>query len=97
MVSLSTSNSLDVSYLDREITNIEEKAVVALEAVKLVMEGDKIILDASTNAWYMAKELPDIKITVLTNSIKVATELSSKKQITVISTGVFYNLNHCHL
>src|SRR5699024_6765680 len=37
--------------------------------------------------WYMAKELPDIQITVLTNSIKAAMELSVKKQITVISTG----------
>src|SRR5690625_7530669 len=35
----------------------------------------------------MAKELPDIQITVLTNSIKAAMELSVKKQSTVISTG----------
>lgn len=86
-VSVSASDSLEVSYLEREITNVKEKAEIAHEAVKQVNEGDKIILDASTTAWYMAKELPDMKITVLTNSIKVATELSSKKQITVISTG----------
>ena len=86
-VSVGPSDSLEVSYLEREITNVKEKAEIAHEAVKQVTEGDKIILDASTTAWYMAKELPDMKITVLTNSIKVATELSSKKQITVISTG----------
>lgn len=35
----------------------------------------------------MAKALPNLPVTVLTNSIKVAIELSQKKQITVISTG----------
>ena len=79
-VSVCTSDSLEVSYLEREITNVKEKAEIAQEAVKQVTEGDKIILDASTTAWYMAKELPDMKITVLTNSIKVATELSSKSK-----------------
>lgn len=86
-VSVNTSSVSEVSYLEREITNVKEKKQIALEAVKQVIEGDKIILDASTTAWYMAKELPDVNITVLTNSIKVATELSTKKEITVISTG----------
>lgn len=86
-VSINTSSVSEVSYLEREITNVNEKKQIASEAVKQVIEGDKIILDASTTAWYMAKELPDVNITVLTNSIKVATELSKKKEITVISTG----------
>lgn len=86
-VSINTSTASEVSYLEREITNVKEKKQIALEAIKQVTEGDKIILDASTTAWYMAKELPDMDITVLTNSIKVATELSAKKEITVISTG----------
>src|SRR5699024_9303669 len=64
-----------------------EKKEIAFEAVKQIVEGDKVILDASTTAWYMAKSLPNISLTVLTNSIKVAMELSSKGQITVISTG----------
>ena len=44
-------------------------------------------MDASTTAWYMAKWIPDIPITVLTNSIKVIVELSKKPNINVISTG----------
>lgn len=77
----------EVSYSEREITRAEEKRAIALEAVKLVEPGDQIILDASSTAWYMAKELPDMPLTVLTNSIKVALELSKKEQIRVISTG----------
>lgn len=75
------------SYLEREITNIEEKKAIAVKAVQLIEQGDQIILDASSTAWYVAKELPDISLTVVTNSIKVALELSKKEQIKVISTG----------
>lgn len=86
-VSININDSLEIPYSKREIMNVEEKRRIALAAVKHVKEGDKIILDASTTAWYMAKTIPDKNITVLTNSIKVAMELSKKKQVTVISTG----------
>jgi len=77
----------ETSYLEREITNAAEKKAIAIEAIKYIEPGDQIVLDASTTAWYMAKELPDMPLTVLTNSIKVAIELSKKEQIKVISTG----------
>lgn len=80
-------NQSETSYLEREITNAAEKKAIAVEAIRCIETGDQIILDASTTAWYMAKELPNIPLTVLTNSIKVAIELSKKEQIKVISTG----------
>ncbi|MBA4603353.1 DeoR/GlpR family DNA-binding transcription regulator [Thermoactinomyces mirandus] len=86
-ISIQTPDSVEIPYTKREATNVLEKKQIALEAVKHVETGDKIILDASTTAWYMAKTLPDIPLTVLTNSIKVAMELSKKSRITVISTG----------
>jgi DeoR family fructose operon transcriptional repressor len=79
--------AVEIPYSEREITNVKEKREIAAEAVKQVREGDKIILDASSTAWNMARKLPNIPLTVLTNSIKVAIELSSKSQITTISTG----------
>ncbi len=85
-VSVQTEQT-EVSYLEREILNADEKKKIAIEAIKLIEPGDQIGLDASTTAWYMAKELPDMPLTVLTNSIKVAIELSKKEQIKVISTG----------
>ncbi|MEH7414571.1 DeoR/GlpR family DNA-binding transcription regulator [Neobacillus drentensis] len=77
----------EISYLEREITNAEQKKAIAAAAVRLIEQGDQIVLDASTTAWYVAKELPDMPLTVLTNSIKVAIELSKKEQIKLISTG----------
>ncbi|RAZ81155.1 DeoR/GlpR family DNA-binding transcription regulator [Planococcus halotolerans] len=74
-------------YFEREVRNVIEKMEVAEEAVKYVSINERIILDASTTAWYMAKILPDIPLTVVTNSLKVAMELSNRKKISVISAG----------
>jgi len=77
----------EVPYYEREVAFGEEKRRIAEEAVKLVRPKDRIMLDASTSAWYVAKQLPDMPLTVLTNSIKVAIELANKEKIQVISTG----------
>lgn len=78
---------LEIPYFKREIANVPEKKSIAKKAVEMVEEDDFILLDASSTAWYMAQLLANRPLTVLTNSIKVAIELSSKKQIRVISTG----------
>jgi DeoR family L-fucose operon activator len=77
----------ETPYFERESENQQQKMNIALEAIRHIQEEDCIALDASTTAWYMAKYMPDIRIAVLTNSIKVALELSQKPNIKVISTG----------
>lgn len=77
----------EIPYSQREIMNADEKRRIAEAAVRFIEPKDRILLDASTTAWYMAAKLPDIPLTVLTNSIKVATELSQKEKIEVIVTG----------
>ncbi|GKU81897.1 DeoR/GlpR family DNA-binding transcription regulator [Niallia sp. NCCP-28] len=77
----------EIPYMVREVTNAAEKRAIAMEAVKTIQAGEQIVLDGSTTAWYMAAELPNMPLTVITNSIKVALELSKKDQIKVISTG----------
>lgn len=86
-VSVKEQQQPETPYFEREIVSAEEKKRIALEAINLIAPKDRIILDASTSAWYMAASMPDIPITVLTNSIKVAIELASKEKIEVISTG----------
>ncbi len=77
----------ETPFSEREIMHAEEKRRIAEQAVKLIEPHDRILLDASTTAWYMAASLPDIPLTVLTNSIRVATQLSNREKIEVISTG----------
>ncbi|GIN71782.1 putative HTH-type transcriptional regulator YulB [Bacillus sp. J14TS2] len=86
-VSIKKDKGVEIPYFEREIQNTEEKNMVADIAIQYVKENDRIILDASTTAWYMAKRLPDMPLTVLTNSIKVAMELGRREKITVIGTG----------
>jgi DeoR family L-fucose operon activator len=86
-VSVKETQHPEIPYAEREITYAEEKKRIALEAIKRIRPKERIVLDASSTAWYMAQTVPDLPLTVLTNSIKVATELSSKEKIEVISTG----------
>ncbi|MDB5051970.1 MAG: YulB [Bacilli bacterium] len=77
----------EIPYFERETEHMEEKKQIAQAAVKFIDKEDCIALDASTTAWYMAKWLPDLPLTVLTNSIKVLIELSKKPNVKVIATG----------
>lgn len=79
--------TVETPYAEREIAHADEKRRIAKEAVGRIGPGERILLDASSTAWYMARSLPDMHLTVLTNSIKVAMELAVKEKITVISTG----------
>jgi DeoR/GlpR family transcriptional regulator of sugar metabolism len=86
-VSVRDQSQPEIPFSEREITHAEEKKRIAEEAVKHIRSNDRILLDASTTAWYMARILPDVPITVLTNSVKVAVELAGKERVQVISTG----------
>ncbi|WEG10933.1 DeoR/GlpR family DNA-binding transcription regulator [Pullulanibacillus sp. KACC 23026] len=81
------NDSLEISYREREITNQKQKRAIAQAAIQFIEPGDKIILDASTTSWYMAQEIPNQPLTVITNSINVALALSKKDNIQVISVG----------
>ncbi|GGD65412.1 DeoR/GlpR family DNA-binding transcription regulator [Paenibacillus nasutitermitis] len=77
----------ELPYFEREVMNAAEKKRIAAEAIGQIEPYSKIALDASTTAYYMAAALPNIPLTVLTNSIKVALELAGKEKIQVFSTG----------
>ncbi|MFB7159362.1 DeoR/GlpR family DNA-binding transcription regulator [Lysinibacillus sp. NPDC056232] len=80
----------EIHFTEREILNVHEKRAIAYEALKFIQTGDKIILDASTTARCLARFLPNIPLTVITNSVQVVTELVDKNQIEIISTGGRY-------
>ncbi|MFB5192148.1 DeoR/GlpR family DNA-binding transcription regulator [Alicyclobacillus fastidiosus] len=67
--------------------NVAEKSLIAKLAVQHIRPGDRIALDASTTAWQVALELPNVQLTVLTNSLQVAYLLRDREQVEVISTG----------
>ncbi|HKW69343.1 MAG TPA: DeoR/GlpR family DNA-binding transcription regulator [Candidatus Dormibacteraeota bacterium] len=65
-----------------------EKAFIGAEAARLVDDGDSIALDASSTALQIARHLKARReLTVVTNGIRVATELAGQPSITVLMPG----------
>jgi DeoR/GlpR family transcriptional regulator of sugar metabolism len=77
----------DVPLEEREIQNVNEKKKIARKALSYINENDNIVLDASSTALYLARIIPNMKLTIITNSIKVVKELSGRGKIKIISTG----------
>src|SRR5690625_1463955 len=71
----------ETPFKERKTSSVVEKKMIAKEALRHIKEGDVIMLDASTTTWQMAKLLPNINLTVVTNAIKVAVELAVKSKI----------------
>lgn len=74
-------------YARREIMNVADKTRIAREAVQHISPYEQIILDASSTCGFVARELPDMPLTVLTNSFRVTAELAAKPSIEVVLLG----------
>jgi len=84
----------EMSLEKRKHLNADAKEKLAKEAVKYIVPGDTIFLDASTTTFYMARELKNMKdITVVTNSIRVISELAGIANLKVIGIGGFVSNN----
>ncbi len=65
----------------------KEKRLIAGEAVKLISSGDSIFLDGGSTVLELARLLADRSdLTVVTNSLRAATELSNSR-LRIILTG----------
>lgn len=68
-------------------SHFSSKADIARQTLPWISAGMTIALDASSTCWYLAKQLPDIEITVFTNSVRICQELTKCKNIQLISSG----------
>ncbi len=72
----------------RQRLRVAEKERIAVAAASIVREGDCVFLDASTTAWYVARQLREYhELTVITNGLFVALEFLDSPQVTVILPG----------
>ena len=78
----------EVAFDVRERLQRTEKQNIGETALRLIQDGDTIALDASTTALYLARRLKERReLTVVTNGIRVAVELSGQPGITVLIPG----------
>jgi len=79
--------SPDAPFDVRRIAHHEEKAAIARRAVTWIHEGDVIALDASSTVHELTRLIPDIPLTVVTNSLIASVRLLNRKHTRVLSTG----------
>lgn len=80
------------SFLRRYQQNIAAKLAIAREAAALVNDGDSILLDASSTAYYFAQALSKRqRLRVMTNGFEVARELAGNTTNVVILIGGIVN------
>jgi len=78
---------LDPTLREKEKLHRKEKSLIAHAAVKLVEEGQSVVLDSGTTTTAIARNLKDMaRLTVITNAINIAAELAGT-HIEVILTG----------
>lgn len=75
----------------RERLQPDEKSLIGATAAALVHDGDSIVMDASTTALAVARRLRSrggwTELKVITNGLRLATELAGSPGITVLMLG----------
>ncbi|MGM8364463.1 DeoR/GlpR family DNA-binding transcription regulator [Virgibacillus sp. W0181] len=85
-----TERELERPIDERKSTNTLEKQAIAKKAAAFIEDGDVIAFDASTTAYELSRYIKyKKKVTVVTNNINIAVELSDDPEITVILLGGF--------
>jgi len=78
----------DSSFQDRVSSFAEEKRRIGLAAAKLISKGQMIALTGGTTTTEVVRSLKVLSdISIITNTVNVAMELSNRKDIEVIVTG----------
>lgn len=78
---------VDDSIQSRISENQEYKDMICRYAVNLIKDEDIVMIDASTTAFGLCKYIKDKKITVVTNSINVASALADSQTVNVVVVG----------
>ena len=85
---LNESFNVDLPYLIRRRSNVSGKQYIAELIAERVQDGDNIMLDASTTALFVVKNLKSKKnMTIITNSNEIVCEISDRTNWRVFVTG----------
>ena len=82
----------------KRMFNFKEKERIGIEAVKMIADGDHIMLDSGTTTLEIARHLDRFQnLHILTNSLNIATELAAYKRFEVILLGGHMRANSLSL
>ncbi|KIL46688.1 DeoR family transcriptional regulator [Jeotgalibacillus alimentarius] len=84
-ISEGVQNDVDINL--REYIHVDGKKKIARKCLSFIHNGDSIFLDASTTSLMIASMIKELKLTVVTNSIKVVNMLKDQPTINLIIIG----------
>lgn len=92
-----TQTAHEVKIDQRDVERPEEKRRIAREALKLIRDGDSIVLDTGTTTYELARLLHERReVTVVTNDLKIALLLEQYQSVHVLVMGGLLRRNfHC--
>ncbi len=80
--------AIDPSISDKQKEYLQQKQLIAKAAIKLIEEGDTIVLDSGTTTTEIAKNLEQFKnLTIITNALNIAGILSEYEGINIFMPG----------
>jgi len=82
-----TSGDAGQPFHTRLKSHYAHKADIARHALEWITEGMTLALDASSTCFHLARQLPDIPLTVFTNSQPICEILARRPRCTLISAG----------
>lgn len=82
-------NDIDVNI--RETLFVKSKEKIAAKCALFIHHGDSIFLDSSTTSLFIATNIRNKRVTVITNSLKVANTLADAESIRLILIGGMYS------
>ncbi len=81
---------IDYPISEKDKIHIEAKKLIGAKASEFVNEQDTIMIDSGTTAMELVRNLADHKeLTVITNALNIANQLSKNSNINVIIPGGF--------
>lgn len=92
-VSLQTRD-IGQTFSSRLKLNAQAKQVIATRAQDYLIERSVIGMDASSSCLHVARQLPDMACTLVTNSIGIMQSVASKEHVSVIATGGSFSVKY---
>lgn len=85
---LKENTNIELPFNVRKNQNVEGKQKIAALLNRIVHDGERLMMDASSTAVFVTKALKEKNnLTVITNSIEIIIELSDKSGWHILSTG----------
>lgn len=89
-------NVFEAAYHQRINENAQLKRQIGLKAAEMVSDGMTLLIDSGSSAYWLAKALTKVRnLTIITNAIEVARELTGRNNARVYFAGGEIYENYC--